>query len=173
MANVWLDYPEYFDNTFTNTEEELTEEEKALLEMQMLLEQEEEAPVEEEVIEEQEVRYISTKGIEEEEKEIIEDIEEDSVWSMSEYFEDNKPLAEKGKQLEYVGTAEDVPFYYDKDQKNYVTVHTRGHKLEDGSFVNFPSLLPNGRVIYSLDPRTENNYNIKELYIKKISKLDF
>ncbi len=155
MANVWLDYPEYFDNTFTNTEEELTEEEKALLEMQMLLEQEEEAPVEEEVIEEQEVRYISTKGIEEEEKEIIEDIEEDSVWSMSEYFEDNKPLAEKGKQLEYVGTAEDVPFYYDKDQKNYVTVHTRGHKLEDGSFVNFPSLLPNGRVIYSLDPRTE------------------
>ena len=145
MATGWLESPYYsdpmpLDIVSEKEEEELTEEEKALLEMQMLLEQEEAPVEEEEVIEEQEEQIYS---------------EVDSAWLNSKYFEDNKPLAEKGKQLEYVGTAEDIPFYYDKDQKNYVTVHTRGHKLEDGSFVNFPSLLPNGRVIYSLDPKTE------------------
>ena len=146
-------------------EEELTEEEKLRLQLEELgLTEDEELPSEEEEekISEEEIAFaeVSTAPVEEDEEE---DIELPNVYKSS-YFQDSDTSHLKGKQLEYKGEAEGVSFYYDPDQNKHISVHTRGHEIDDGQFANFPSLLLDGKVVYDNSPDTEQelyNYWLK------------
>ena len=152
MSYNWSESPFYEEIVKgQQTEEELTEEEKLKRELEKL------GLTEEQPIPEEEIEFVEIETEEEPDKEEIKIQEENSIWTRSPYY---KEVAEKNidlesKPLQYKGEAEGVSFYFDPDTRKNVTVHTRGHELEDGRFANFPSLLPTGEVVYNTSPQTE------------------
>ena len=136
----------FFQDDYSE-EEELTEEERLKLQLEELgLEEEEDEALEAEIA-------ATELSVEDE----VEDEEplDDSIYNLEFFQEDSEQEKIEGKQLEYQGDAEGIPFYYDPDTKQYVTAHTRGYKIDDRQHANFPSLLPEGKVVYDLSPKKE------------------
>ena len=166
MSYNWSESP-YYDELIgiEKEEEELTEEELRRLELEKLgLSAVPEEESQEEKISEEEIEHAPVIGDEEDQED--EEIIEDNIWTRSSYYNQIKkePSELEGKQLSYKGEADGIPFYYDEDTKNYVTVHTRGYQLDDDKIANFPALLPNGKLVSDLNPRTEKalyNYWLK------------
>ena len=136
----------FFQDDYSEEEEELTEEERLKLQLEELgLEEEEGVEDEEELVEEE----IAATELS------VEEPLDDSIYNLEFFQEDSEQEKIEGKQLEYQGDAEGIPFYYDPDTKQYVTAHTRGYKIDDRQHANFPSLLPEGKVVYDLSPKKE------------------
>ena len=100
----------FFQDDYSE-EEELTEEERLKLQLEELgLEAEEDEALEAEIA-------ATELSVEDE----VEDEEplDDSIYNLEFFQEDSEQEKIEGKQLEYQGDAEGIPFYYDPDTKHY------------------------------------------------------